>query len=896
LFTKILQILSKAEYRSDSGSCPMQTAVEERNGEGAETSVRLDIVMASSLEGDGARKRVSPFEPQVERTETSQSASNSGSSHYPAGHGDSDQLNQTRRPQGHGLDMIMSPKAAAPEKKITLFALRLAILEKAATGLGTLAFVWATVVLLGGFAIVLERADFWFVTVILLIEGARIFSRSSELEWQHETTLSMVTIKDDARRVSNRFYNGSTSIIKRFCGCFPDNKTGSQHIEEKCRSSAKPTSGVDHHGLLKRTWSSSKVQLVPYTGWLFISKNVSRLLFWLQLFAASTCVVLSLDRLTRQNFGQVSGNEHKKNRNLALNIFYGLALAEALLFLLEKAYWQWKIIARKLLPEVNEEYGFDDSEVHTVRRFFYDAYSQCVKGSVFDGLKMDFVTYSVELVQSNGAHGQRTGTRILSVLVNSDRFSEETLRAIGTMSDVVERLIEMLNWNNHHEQEIRREAAVIITKLVRTNRNCIRVAAIAGSLESIASLLYDSKQIEIHLRDYNKTNNLHRQYGDPYLGEYEYSVFSLLGLRILKNLAKDHDNCAKIGSSKDLLPKIIGLAEINPSTPESEMKTVKLALHLVRVLASSTGLTGKILRKEICEIVFAISNLRDILQYRETSTYGLQILAIDTLTSLALDDEGRDSIGSTGGVFRHLFSMFFMERNVGGRYDATMTQLVSKAGEALALLALESKNNCRRMITVKLQDRSKHDSNLIAKLISVLEDEIQGIHAARILRNLCAYTETDYAELREVTAAAAQVVKFSMEKRGAHQEAAIGLAAQIFKFMTELDFDRVFKKWRAVTKRSLFSELVEVFRRHPRPSKEVPSIRRFSIELLIGVMEMDGATIEMRSELEGALKGVMETTSELESYSTFSGSVGLSRHRLPIQSLVQSAMELLRDH
>jgi hypothetical protein len=280
------------------------------------------------------------------------------------------------------------------------------------------------------------------------------------------------------------------------------------------------------------------------------------------------------------------------------------------------------------------------------------------------------------------------------------------------------------------------------------------VAAIAGSMESIASLLYDSKQIEIHSRDYDSTNNLHRQYGEPYLGAYEYSVFSLLGLRILKSLAIDHVNCAKIGNSKDLLPKIIGLAEISPSTPESEIKTVKLALQLVRMLASSTGLTGKTLRKEICEIVFAISNLRDILEYREISTHSLQIPAIDTLTSLALDDEGRESIGSTGGVLRNLFSMFFMERNVN---DDTQTKLVSKAGEALALLALESKNNCQRMISIKLQDRSKFDSNLIVMLISVLEDPIQGMHAARILRNLCAYTETGYSELSEVTAAAAQV-------------------------------------------------------------------------------------------------------------------------------------------
>jgi hypothetical protein len=71
----------------------------------------------------------------------------------------------------------------SPEKKITLFALQLAVLEKAATGLGTLGFIWATV-LLGGFAITLDKIDFWFITIILSIEGTRIFSRNYERKLQ----------------------------------------------------------------------------------------------------------------------------------------------------------------------------------------------------------------------------------------------------------------------------------------------------------------------------------------------------------------------------------------------------------------------------------------------------------------------------------------------------------------------------------------------------------------------------------------------------------------------------------------------------------------------------------------------------------------------------------------
>ena len=50
--------------------------------------------------------------------------------------------------------------------------------------------------------------------------------------------------------------------------------------------------------------------------------------------------------------------------------------------------------------------------------------------------------------------------------------------------------------------------------------------AIVGSIESITSLLYDNKPIEIHSK----------KYGDV----YDYFVFNLLGLQTLKSLANQH--------------------------------------------------------------------------------------------------------------------------------------------------------------------------------------------------------------------------------------------------------------------------------------------------------------------------------------------------------------------
>ena len=48
-----------------------------------------------------------------------------------------------------------------------------AFLEWAGNAVGTLAFIWATVILLGGFSSLLSTTDFWFCTVMIFMEASR---------------------------------------------------------------------------------------------------------------------------------------------------------------------------------------------------------------------------------------------------------------------------------------------------------------------------------------------------------------------------------------------------------------------------------------------------------------------------------------------------------------------------------------------------------------------------------------------------------------------------------------------------------------------------------------------------------------------------------------------------
>ncbi|KAI7742705.1 hypothetical protein M8C21_020712, partial [Ambrosia artemisiifolia] len=751
---------------------------------------------------------------------------------------------------------VSGPRQAnrAPEKRLTLFALRLAVLEKAATGLGTLGFIWATVVLLGGFAITIDQTDFWFITIILLIEGTRIFSRSHELEWQHQSTWSLA----DAGMNSFRAVKSRSHIAFRACTSIFRAGPTSRAVKVKARPHLKNWKKTT---TLTRTWTSSDVPLLPYGQWVFLSRNISRLLYWLQLASATACVVLSLIKLIKQNYGEIQkGDTDKRNRKSALTIFYALALAEALLFLLEKAYWEWKVMWKKILDQVNDECELGPVGMVSVRRFFYDAYSKCVNGSIFDGLKLDLVSFAMELLGSDSSDEQLIGVRILEKFTKNPRFCEDTLQKIGITISVIERLVEMLNWKDVQQEEIRRSAAEILAKLAGKKQNSLRVAGIPGAMESISCLL--------HIHSVTNCGEIVKQEVVRDNQSYGYWGFNELGLQILKKLARDHDNCAKIGNTKGLLAKIIDFTRAgerllkDERVTESQILVVKRSLQVVKMLVSTTGSTGRLLRAEISEVVFTISYIRDILRFGERHPM-LQKLGIEILTSLALEADATERIGGTGGVLKELLNIFFKQ---GMPVDQNHVRIA--AGEALAMLAFESANNCHRILKLEV----------LKKLVDALDDPLLRINSARILRNLCIYSPTEcFQQLRGVITAAPTVLMLIMTEENKLQEVMVGLAAHVFKFMSSEEASAMFKR-AGIQEADLAMTLVQVLKKYPQPQTKTPRIRRYVVELAIWMMKDSHRNVKIFKNLafERELEGITESTSEVESFSIFSGAIGLS--------------------
>lgn len=66
---------------------------------------------------------------------------------------------------------LIKENAWLPEDFLNTVLLCTAFVYKAMSTIGTLATIWATVVLLGGFSTLIKKQDFWYVTVIALVQS-----------------------------------------------------------------------------------------------------------------------------------------------------------------------------------------------------------------------------------------------------------------------------------------------------------------------------------------------------------------------------------------------------------------------------------------------------------------------------------------------------------------------------------------------------------------------------------------------------------------------------------------------------------------------------------------------------------------------------------------------------
>lgn len=128
------------------------------------------------------------------------------------------------------------------------------------------------------------------------------------------------------------------------------------------------------------------------------------------------------------------------------------------------------------------------------------------------------------------------------------------------------------------------------------------------------------------------------------------------------------------------------------------------------------------------------------------------------------------------------------------------------------------------------------------------------------------------------------------------QEVMVGLASHVFKYMTSQEASAMFQRC-GIQEVDLAMALVHILKKYRQPQTKTPRIRRYVLELAIWMMKDTRRNIQIFKNygMEQELEGIIETTSEVESFSIFSGVVGLSRYKTSIHSLVEIAMMLLTD-
>ncbi|KAJ1284345.1 hypothetical protein BS78_03G196500 [Paspalum vaginatum] len=120
-------------------------------------------------------------------------------------------------------DVVVPPRrlsrrrrpAAKPEKSLNIFVRVLATVELAGNAVGTLASLWASVVLLAGSSSSLKRVDFWIAIVMTFIEAFRVFVRNFKLDNKSlfGSTMAFRSFSSSFARVLRKPSEGSQVVL-----------------------------------------------------------------------------------------------------------------------------------------------------------------------------------------------------------------------------------------------------------------------------------------------------------------------------------------------------------------------------------------------------------------------------------------------------------------------------------------------------------------------------------------------------------------------------------------------------------------------------------------------------------------------------------------------------------
>ncbi|EEC70786.1 hypothetical protein OsI_02228 [Oryza sativa Indica Group] len=314
--------------------------------------------------------------------------------------------------------------------KLNITVLWLAIYFRLMDSFGKLALAWATVVLLGGFSTLIKPKDFWFVTIIVVMQITRFFN-TSKPEDQFFIGLPEAIIKADRIAVLGR---GSW---RRY-----------RSDEEK---------PDDYTKIFLELFSAF------INGRSCLAVLYQTTLGYAQLAAVIGTMVISSLRLKRQDYVDpiYQQNDDHKNIRWSLNIFYGLALSQCIVYFLVS------ILANPLkrMLRVGLTYKLGFWGVLSLARYVEECLLKCVSGDLRGAVSMDLVSFSNELLSSDSIENQLIGFRIVDHLLRSKMYKQRVLKKIRVSIGTIQMAVHMLSLKIDMDTDTRGHAARVLLEL-----------------------------------------------------------------------------------------------------------------------------------------------------------------------------------------------------------------------------------------------------------------------------------------------------------------------------------------------------------------------------------------------------------------------------------------------
>ncbi|EEE67723.1 hypothetical protein OsJ_25403 [Oryza sativa Japonica Group] len=766
-------------------------------------------------------------------------------------------------------------RAAAPEKWVNCFVRVVALMERTGNALGTLAFTWATVVLLGGYPTVLRsQDDFWYATAIFFLEAARMFSGSNN---RHDYQLFFRT-RGAFRPLG---WNGLIAIV-----CILD---------------------VWVLLVLQKKIVMAAVVVYAMIILLALGQNISpefqplcnpfrrAISLWSPL-AAILLLTPTMQHHSRELVWNTTGGRLTPKITAEINFIPSrFTVAKWTAFFILLVVVLMVTISRLRFPIVTK---LADSAL--CRKLL-------VWGQTIQNMCM-LAALVMLVLTTDGSFRFVTILSLLGItlMVSSGNFQipAAVVRA-EIASFVLHRLIMPHNGYIEHGENPDSKTNLVPSLIIFYGM------VMAQGILYIVACILDIFSF-IPRRSLIRRAGLRGQLGVEYVNLYAYAFEKCMGGAVFVPKKISLTNFA-INSLNSDSPKnhFYGI-QLMHSLLENEMTRVRILdklitstktidriismlgwtspnnttvrLYAAKRLTSIGGEIGITLRYKILKHPFLLRNLAEILG-DNNNNQELRKHVAGILRNLAIDGDTRKKIGHMQVLITRLMKAFLnSDRTSSTNVDCLLTKV---AGQALAMLATDNVHNCLVML------KEPDFINKLKRMIQI-HDEKYIYVAATLLCCMCQHAQAKLTEsdLKELSQTLREVLERIMNAEGAELEILIGLSSQICKvipeeFSQELDDKQI--------KQRFIKRLVDVLNANMNPGAHCPGIRRVILEQSIYMMECNSHYTSCFNEFRmiEALWMVEEMPSGVENYRTFLGDAGFMEYSTPLFALVDRAKELM---